>query len=577
MGLSAGIRLFPVLLRPKALAFKNYWQLPERDRTLLIRDAVILMFGAGVMYGIFSGGIWMLAKLQTERAMVYFHPSVPLGLMLIYLFLMLLLSNSATAIASLYLSHDLDLVLSSPIRQTKFFWGKFLDTLFSSTWVTMVFILPAIYSFARYYHAPPSYYFAVLLILLPYFVIPTALSMIWVTIYCRFVPATRTREVLFLLSICGAIGMYAIFQMLFPSGDGFSFRSMEDVLRLVAILGIPNTQWAPSYWASTCLAELLAPTKSSSLPHFILLYSVAIALTTLAYLMVRIFHFEAYSKALSHRRQVSFNSKVSQSRWRRWFPVSSPQIRAQVTKDFKLFIRDPSQLFQLLLLSGISVLYFYNFRLIHGIQAELPEETRRWWGVFIFMVNTYIEAFLMTAVGTRFVFQAVSLEGRSFWVLQSSPLSLRRFLRTKFFTWLVPVSLILGAVFGIGAHAVGAPAYVVALKIVSSWIVCCGIIGLGIGLGAYYSNFAWEHSTQLAASFGSLVYMLVCVALVTLDMAIVGLILLFRYYYETDPNFGMGPFIMGAGAAGLLFVYVNLWVSRWALGFGEAELVRRMS
>lgn len=568
---------FPLLLRPKALALKNYWQRRAGDRTLVIRDAVVIAFGIGVMLGIYYGGLWVLDQMQAERALVYFHPSIPLGLILVYLFLMLVLSNAAAAVASLYLSNDLDLILSSPIKPSRFFWGKFLDILFSSSWITMIFILPAVYSFARYFHAPPSYYFVTLAVLLPYFVIPTALSMVFVTLYSRLVPASRTREVLFVLAVLGIAGTYAVVKLLFPSsGEAFSFKNLDDVLRLVSILSIPNTQWAPPYWASTCLSEMLSPTKASYVPHLILLYSVAAFSLALSFVVLRLMHFEAYSKALSNRKTATVDSRRSQERLKKYLSFCSPPTRAQIAKEWKMFARDVTQLFQLLLLSGICVLYFYNFRIIHGIQAELPEQTRKWWGIFIFMINTYIEAFLITAVGTRFVFQSVSLEGRSFWIMQSSPVSLKEFLRTKLVCWFFPVALVLGCVFAAGAHAVGAPAYLVVLKMVSSWIMCYGIVGLGIGLGAYYANFSWEHTTQLAASFGSLVYMLACVGLVSLDLGIIGLVLVFQHLYDTTAYFGLVEYVLGASSAAALLIYLNLGVTRWSLGFGERELVRRM-
>jgi len=565
----------PLLLRPKALAIKNYWRRREGDRSLVIRDAVIVIFGLSLMLGIYQGGLWVIDQLQGERAMVYFSPAVPLGLLLVYLFFMLILSNSATAISSLYLSNDLDLVLSSPLKASRFFWGKFLDTLLTSSWITMVFILPAIYSFARYYQAPLSYYFFSLAVLLPYFIIPTALSIVIVTIYSRLVSATRTKEALLVLSMFVFLASYFLVRIIFPSANAFSFKRLEDVLRLVNILSIPNTQWSPSYWATTCLSEQLVPSKESYLPHLVLLYSTAVGLLALSFLVMKSMHFEAYSRALSNQRKLGINSKRSYWRLSKILFFLPPSVRALIVKEGKLFFRDLTQLFQLVLLSGICLLYFYNFRIIHGIQAELPAAAQNWWGIFVFVVNTYIEAFLMTAVGTRFIFQTVSLEGRSYWILQASPLSIKRFLQTKLICWFLPVALVLGCVFAAGTYAVGGSISAIILKMISSWVICAGISGLGVGLGAYYANFSWEHTSQLAASFGSLVYMLACVALVSLDMALLGLVLVFQNLRGTSESFTETQFYLGTIAAIFLFVYLNYFCARWALRFGAEELERR--
>ena len=244
-------------------------------------------------------------------------------------------------------------------------------------------------------------------------------------------------------------------------------------------------------------------------------------------------------------------------------------------KEFRCFSRDATQLFQLLLLSGICVLYFYNFRFIQGLQAGLPPERRVWWGIFSTLLNSYIESFLIAAVGTRFVFQSVSLEGSAFWILQTSPLSFREVLRAKFWGWFTPISCILSLLFGIGVLAIGGTWGLVVLKVFSTVCVCYGVVGLGIGLGAYFANFNWEHPSQLAASFGSLVYMLAAVALVSLSTGVLAALLVARHYTLTEGRFSPLEYkLVVVGLLGLLF-YLNFAVTRFALDLGEKEIERR--
>ena len=48
-------------------------------------------------------------------------------------------------------------------------------------------------------------------------------------------------------------------------------------------------------------------------------------------------------------------------------------------------------------------------------------------------------AFVLSAVAVRFVFPAVSAEGAAFWIVRTSPVSMKAFLWSKFWTGLVPV------------------------------------------------------------------------------------------------------------------------------------------
>ena len=54
-------------------------------------------------------------------------------------------------------------------------------------------------------------------------------------------------------------------------------------------------------------------------------------------------------------------------------------------------------------------------------------------------VNLAMAAFVLSAVAVRFVFPAVSAEGPAFWIVRTSPVPMRAFLWSKFWTGLVPV------------------------------------------------------------------------------------------------------------------------------------------
>ena len=54
-------------------------------------------------------------------------------------------------------------------------------------------------------------------------------------------------------------------------------------------------------------------------------------------------------------------------------------------------------------------------------------------------VNLAMAAFVLSAVAVRFVFPAVSAEGAAFWIVRTSPVPMRAFLWSKFWTGLVPV------------------------------------------------------------------------------------------------------------------------------------------
>ena len=57
-------------------------------------------------------------------------------------------------------------------------------------------------------------------------------------------------------------------------------------------------------------------------------------------------------------------------------------------------------------------------------------------------LNMGLALFVLTAVTARFAYPAVSLEREAFWLVKTSPLSLRTFLWIKFFIYYLPLLIL---------------------------------------------------------------------------------------------------------------------------------------
>jgi hypothetical protein len=129
-------------------------------------------------------------------------------------------------------------------------------------------------------------------------------------------------------------------------------------------------------------------------------------------------------------------------------------------------------------------------------------------------------------------------------------------------------------VFVLGAFMIKASALYVAAAFASGILVSVTIVGLAVGLGAFFADFAWEHTGQLVASFGSLIFMLISIAFISIEMSAVGVALFIRK-----------PGMMGAGMSDsayfallallALVIYGTLTLSlRVIFRMGERSLVQ---
>lgn len=527
---------------------------------------MVLLFSLVVMGGLYNGTLEILEGLHFGQRIPYLPPSMPLSLLLLFLFVLLTFSNGIAALSSLFLSKELDLVLSSPIGSPGFFIGKFTEIYSSSSWMALLFGLPTFIALGNFYDASPLYYLAITLALLPLFAIPSAISLILVTIFTTLVPANRTRDFFFVTF--GALLALAY----------FLFGNLKEINEYSAgsfqsIFSIPNSVWLPSYWASIFIGEILySSSETGLLIYLIALFSVALALISGAYLIVKTFHPAAYSKNLSARQSWGAQSSVG---YRIARTISSPlpqHFRAIASKEYKLFARDMSQAMQLVMLLGICLLYLYNFRALQALES-LPVHTALWWQAFLLLANMLMGSFVITAIAARFVFPSLSLEGSSFWIYQKAPISLEKVVAAKMLYWFIPISFTSCIIFVSGALAIQATPFMVLCTAALSVLLAFGIVGLALGLGAHFIKLDWEHTAQLTTGFGNLIYMLASTALILVSLLPV-LVLVFVYTLrELESKIPQSTWLIVLISTFFLVGIINMLTVRWSFRIARNSLM----
>ena len=97
--------------------------------------------------------------------------------------------------------------------------------------------------------------------------------------------------------------------------------------------------------------------------------------------------------------------------------------REFIFKDLRLFFRDNTQWSQLILLGVLLLIYIFN---IKSLPIHSGERIPFSLVIVISFLNLGLAGFVLAAVAARFIFPAVSLEGRQMWLLRSSPLDPQR-------------------------------------------------------------------------------------------------------------------------------------------------------
>ena len=558
------------LLKPAVLTLKNRVRSDYKLTRRFGRDLIIVLLSIITAIAMYRGALATVSAMQRYANLTWLPPAFPLALLFLTIFIMLLISNTIAALGALYYSRDLEFVLAAPVSPGHFFAARFLNICAASSWMVFVFAFPAIAGFGQAYGGGWGYYSAAAFLLIPFFVLASSVSILITTVCASLIAARKAHQlVLISTTICLGCFLYLLTVLLPASQAG----SAEQVLYFLSVISVTNSLWAPSYWLATPLGEILQASGRSLIPYVTLLTGSAAGTLCLAYLSVRLLHRRAYSQTHGGAGSVH-RSRFLQKTFSHCFPFIKAHARGLLLKELKVNSRDMIQVLQFLMLLGLCMIYLYNFRMLHSVNA-LPPPSREWWrGILVFM-NLGMGGFVLTAVCSRFIYPSISLEGRAFWLLQAAPISALSVLRTRFWFWYIPAALLGCCILIIGSSAIDPAAEIVVINIFVSLALCSGMVSLALGIGALFADFEWEHASQLAASFGSLVFMMASIVLILASMVPIG-VLIFVYAVRSI-GYGVSVYTWYtcAGLSIFLLAYLNFLVSHWALQLGEQALRKR--
>ena len=425
-----------------------------------------------------------------------------LSMILIVCFALLLFSSILTCLSTLYLSRDLFLVHSTPVASHRVFLARWIDSTADSGWMVILFTLPVFLAYGIVFAAGPGYYAATLLSLIVLAAIASALSALAVMAGVMLVPAGRMRSIVVILGVLLFVTLYLAIRLSRPE-QLVNPEVFDTVMAYVASLQAPVSPLLPSTWAYDSIQSALAGFTAKSLFHTALAASFAVTLICVLALAADALYFKGFSRTQTASVRLIRRDGISE----RLFRFLPGPVRSFTVKEIKTFLRDQTQWSQLFLIAALVVIYIYNFAALPLERS--PIQTAYLQNLFSFL-NMALALFVLTAVTARFAYPAVSLEREAFWLVKTSPVSLRTFLRIKFFIYYLPL-LVLTEVLIVATNLLlQVTPFMMALSTVTVFFIVPGIVAMGIGLGAAFPDFKAENPAQAVTSFGGLVFMIAC-------------------------------------------------------------------
>jgi ABC-2 type transport system permease protein len=543
-----------LLLIPKIISIKNSITLKT-----LLKGFPFIFIGL-IFWVLFYFGTYKI--LNFIRGMGFFGEILSKKLLSITFFslsIFLILSNIITALSSFYMSKDIPFLMSKPVKIKEILRLKTIETISSSSWMVISFIPPFFIAYGLSYNAPLCFYLMLILTFIPFLLIAGGIGITAAHLLTRIFSIKKLRLSLLATGLFLFLSLYLLVRSQWSVSPESPERFFNAMLNIKT-----DSPLMPSFWITESVMPFLKrqPPDTS---YLLLTLCGGVFMLILSGLIGN----RLYSNNLE-RIQPSIKHKVKGTK-EGFYPGSS---LAFLWKDAKIFFRDAGQWSQLFIISALIFTYVYNFR---TIPLKPLSEIFPFIKELMVLINMLMAGLVLSAVSARFLYASISLEGMAFWIIRTSPVTVKKLLRSKFLYGFIPVTVILLAVVFITNIAMGTDHLLMLLSGVTIFILCISISGLGTGMGAMYPRFRYENIASISTSPGGMLFMLFAFSVVLLTVSLESWSF---YSYKKAVLSGSATSYMQIGqlvTAGILIITLNSLAFFIPMKMGKKRLEEDLS
>ena len=479
---------------------------------LLMIACCSAVFWTGLFGLFFEGFRFLDSYVETTNEIVEYVFSM----FFLSLLIMLIFSTAIILYAGLFQSREATFLLTTPAPTDQVFAHKFFEAIAYSSWGFLLLGSPMMVAYGLTVRdASWAFYLAALAFLLAFVLIPGSLGAIAAIAVAVLLPRRRKTALAALVGVVtAAVAAFGVRVWKTP-GDALSSEWMD---ALVGRLAFSRHPLLPSRWVAAGLIRVARGEWDDGL--FYLMVTAAHA--GLFYLIAAVVARDLYR--LAYNRVQGGRSSRRRGGWygldatfHRAFGFIPRPIRLLILKDLRTFLRDPIQWSQFLIFFGLLAFYFINIRRL-GYDVQSP-----YFRNLLSFLNLGVTALILSTFTSRFIFPMLSLEGRSFWVLGLLPVERESILWGKF-AFASGISLVATeALVILSDLMLKMGSAMIALHMGMVAILCLGLSGISVGLGARLPDFREEDPSKIAAGFGGTLNLLVSLFFIGVVIAAIAL------------------------------------------------------
>ncbi len=425
-----------------------------------------------------------------------------LNVVFLTLLVMVLFSSIVASLSIYYVSADLDFLHSLPVSQGAIIRVRAFQTLVNASWVVLIFALPIFLAYGYYFKVGAGYYLYLAVAFPPFVIIPTVLGIAGIMVLMRYFPTDKAYQVLSFLGLFFLAALVMFFRFLSPEKFFHKDVSDEMIVGFVESLKMPEYGFLPSSWMSLGISAWTEGQMDKALWQLGCLFATVLILGVGFWWLSRRIYFpgwRSYQEVKNAPKSEDPQKGVRLRRGWNMLPLSQGQ-RALLLKDIILFLRDPAHWSQLFILAALVVVYIFNI-------LNLPLDNLVLKNI-VSVLNVGLVGFVISALASRFVFSATSLEGRKMWTIYTSPVDMGSFLIGKYLMFLPPLLLVGEFLVIVSNWLLEVDPYMMKVSVIGVVLITLGVVGMAVGMGAMYPKFKYENISEISGGTGGVLFMI---------------------------------------------------------------------
>jgi ABC-2 type transport system permease protein len=509
------------LLRLRVFIFFSGFRRAKTRRKVGTIIVVLLLVGLAAFAFWLS---WLLLTfLRSPQVAQFYNPQVLLNsvpaIVITVAFLVIFTTSFGVLLQALYLARDMDFLLTSPMPMRAVFITKLMQAILPNFGLICLFSLPVLFGLGVSGGYNFLYYPLVVLTLALLTLAAGGLSSLLVMAVVRMFPARRVAEVLGFAG--GIIGI-----IVSQSGNLMSHVNVSDsqvtssLNRLVQV----DTLWSPLAWVGRAVVAVGEGRWVEGLLLTVLSLSLASVVFWTALTAAERLYYSGWAslqgQALKKKAAKAAASPLRKEKrpgLERFIPA---QVRALMVKDLVLIRRDLRNLSAFItpLVFGVVLLFTMLRGGANGFEgdslvfAQAGKNARVYLGLAIMLFVGW-STLLNLAMG------AFSREGRSYWLIKTSPVNANSLLIAKYLVVYFPSLVVLWILVVISAlfNRSGLAMLVYSLGVTA--LAIAGLAGLNLAFGVTGAKLDWQDPRQMnnattgcLGSFTSFIYLGVVLA-----------------------------------------------------------------